>query len=194
MVRHKLGIEHIISNVLSRLTSANRAGHDNLYSELDALFTYHTTLVGISPKLATQILDGYLSDDWWVKVRKQLLTNKNLGPDKVVLPFVFGLTKDPSSADQYFLPRPKAGDHASDFPTLEPTELMNSKIAQLIYHLDCVTGIRQLCISPSVTPDLIDIVHGEAHPGFACCHEIISRSWYIRGLTKILRSFIHHCP
>lgn len=58
MMRYKPRKKNIIPNMLSRLTSGNRAGHDNLYSELDVLFTYHTTLVGISPNLATRILDG----------------------------------------------------------------------------------------------------------------------------------------
>ena len=45
-----------------------------------------------------------------------------------------------------------------------------------------------------MAPDLLAIVHGESHPGFARCHEIISCSWYIWGLTKIFRAFIRHCP
>ncbi len=64
VVRHKPGKEHIIPDALSRLASANRAGHNKVYSELDALFTYHTTLVEISPDLIKRILDGYLADDW----------------------------------------------------------------------------------------------------------------------------------
>ncbi len=69
-MRHKPGKEHIIPDALSRLANANRASHDDLYSELDTLFMYHTILVEISPNLATRILDGYLSDNWWVKVRR----------------------------------------------------------------------------------------------------------------------------
>ena len=201
MVRHKPGKEHIIPDALSRLASANRAGHDEVYSELDALFTYHTTLVEISPDLIKRILDGYLADDWWGKVRKQLLANDNLGPDKAILPFMFGSAEPPSSADPYFLPQPESQDHttnltapehASDLPASEPARQAGG--AQLIYHLNRVTGVRRLCIPPAVAPDLLAIAHGEGHPGFARCHKIISRSWYIRGLTKLLRAFIRHCP
>lgn len=63
VVRYIPGKEHIIPDVLSRLVSANRARYNNLYSELDALFTYHVTLVEISPKLIKQSLDGYLADN-----------------------------------------------------------------------------------------------------------------------------------
>ena len=183
VVRHKPGKEHIIPDALSRLTSANRAGHDKVYSELDALFTYHATLVEISPDLIKRILDGYLADDWWVKVRKQLLANDNLGPDKAILPFMFASAEPPSSADPYFLPRPEPQDHttkltvpghASDPPASEPARQAGG--AQLIYHLDRVTGVRRLCIPPAVAPDLLAIAHGKGHPGFARCHEIISRS------------------
>ncbi len=185
VVRHKPGKEHIIPNALSRLASASHAGHDEVYSELDALFTYHATLMEISPNLIKHIFDGYLANDWWVKVRKQLLTNDNLGPDKAILPFIFGSTKPLSSADPYFMPRPKAQDHASnlpasmhnsDLPALEPAQPRCTKGAQLIYHLDRVTGVRRLCIPPAVAPDLLAIAYGEGHSSFACCHKIISRS------------------
>ena len=63
VVRHKPGKEHIIPDMLSRLASANRAGHDKVYSKLDALFTYHATLVEISPDLIQHILDGYLANN-----------------------------------------------------------------------------------------------------------------------------------
>lgn len=107
VVCHKLGQEHIIPDGLSRLASANRAIYKKVYSELDALFIYYATLVEISPKLIKHILDDYLADDQWVKVQRQLFINQNLGPDKAILSFVFGSTKPPSSADSYFLPKPK---------------------------------------------------------------------------------------
>ena len=170
MVRHKPDKEHIIPDALSRLASANRAGHDEVYSELDALFTYHATLVEISPDLIKRILDGYLADDWWVKVRKQLLANDNLGPDKAILPFMFASAEPPSSADPYFLPRPKPQDHttiltalghAFDRPASEPTWQTGG--AQLIYYLDRVTGVHRLCIPPVVASDLLAIANSKGH-------------------------------
>ena len=194
MVRHKPRKEHIIPDALSRQACANRTRYNKIYFELDALFTYNATLVKISPELIKCIFDSYLTDDWWVKVQKQLLTNNNLGPDKAILLFVFSSAKPPSSANLYFLPRPELQEHASNLPALEPAQPMHTKGAQLIYYLDHVTGVCQLCIPPAVVLDLLAITHDEGHFGFACCHEIISRSWYIRRLTKILRSFIRHYP
>ncbi len=46
-IRHKPGKEHIIPDALSRLTSANTGHADLHHSELDALFTYNTTLVAL---------------------------------------------------------------------------------------------------------------------------------------------------
>lgn len=203
VVRYKPGKEHIIPDALSRLASANHSGYDEVYSELDTLFTYHATLVEISPDMIKRILDGYLANDWWVKVRRQLLTNDNLSLDKTILPFIFCSAKPPSSTDQYIVPRPKPQDHASDLsisehssdlPVSEPVWPRYTKGAQLIYHLDRVIGMRQLCISPAVALDLLAIAYSEGHPGFARCREIISRSWYISGLTKILKAFIRYCP
>lgn len=64
MVNHKPEKEYIVPNTLNRLSNTNRARHDNLYSELDALFTYHATLMEISPNLIKRIFDGYLADNW----------------------------------------------------------------------------------------------------------------------------------
>ena len=148
----------------------------------------------ISPNLIKHILDGYLTDNWCVKFWKQLLTNDNLGPDKAILSFIFGSAKPLSSAAPYLLPRSEPQKYASDFPASESIQPMLTRSIQLIYHLDRITSVCRLCIFPTVAPDLLAIVHGKGHLGFGYCHEIISRLWYIRGLTKILRSFICHCP
>ena len=63
----------------------------------------------------------------------------------------------------------------------------------MIFHLDRSTGLCRLCIPSSVAPELLAIAHGKGHPGFSRCYKIISRSWFIRRLTKLLRSFIRHC-
>ena len=198
IVRHKPGKEHIIPDALSRLASANSSGHDAEYAELDALFVYHTTLVRINPDLVKQILDGYMSDGWWSRVRKQVLDNKKLGVDKALLPFVLA-DADASDSDPYFQPRPEPPDNTvleSDSVSLseEQSDVFEPNINKLIFHLDRSTGVRRLCIPPFVAPELLSIAHSEGHPGFSCCHEIISRSWFIQGLTKLLRSFICHCP
>lgn len=68
VVHHKPGKEHIISDTLNKLASANRAWHNKIFSKLDALFTYHAILVEISLDLIKCIFDSYLANNWWVKV------------------------------------------------------------------------------------------------------------------------------
>lgn len=64
MVRHKPGKEYIISNMLGRPATANRAEYNKLYLELHAFFTYHAMLVEISPNLVKRILNGYFVNNW----------------------------------------------------------------------------------------------------------------------------------
>lgn len=181
IVRHKSGKEHLILDTLTRLASANSSGHDLEYAELDALFVYHTTLVEINPDLVKRIFDGYNADKWWSKVRKQVLDNEKLGVDKALLPFVLAGTQL-SDFNPYFQPRPELASSA----TLEPNSVspleeqsLSPGTRELIFHFERSTGVRQLCIPPSVASKLLDITHGEGHPGFSRCHEIISRSWFI---------------
>lgn len=110
IVRHKSEKEHIIWDVLSRSANTNNSGHDSEYAKFDVLFYYNMILVQINPDLAKHILDGYISDEWWSKIRKQMLDYKKLGVDKALLPFILAGAKF-SNSDPYFQPRPK---HSND--------------------------------------------------------------------------------
>ena len=115
-----------------------------------------------------------------------------------MLPFVLA-DAHTSDSNPYFQPRPEPPDNTaleSDSISLleEQSGVFGPNTSRLIFHLDCLTGVRRLCISPSVAPELLAIAHCKGHPGFSHCHEIISRSWFIWRLTKLLRSFIRHCP
>lgn len=206
-VRHKPGKEHVIPDALSRLASANAAPMNSHHSELDALFVYNATLVEIHPTLVSRILAGYDSDPWWARLQIQIRANRDLQADAATLPFVLG-SPPPTDADPYLAPRPEdatllpsdisgpeeppANDTASPG---EPSAigLPIPDKTRLLYHVNRLTGVHRLCIPPSVAPDILAIAHGEGHPGFACCYEIVMRSWFIRGLTKVLCSFIRHC-
>lgn len=98
VVKYKPGKKHIIPDVLSRLASANNTIYNNEYSELNHLFVYHITLVEINSDLIKRILDENTANSWWVKVHKQVLENKELGPDKAILPFVIA---DSLSSNSY---------------------------------------------------------------------------------------------
>lgn len=90
---------------------------------------YHATLVEISPNLIKYILDDSLANDWWAKVQKQLLSNKDSGPDKAILSFVFDLTKKLSSSNSYFSLGLGAQNYAFIFPISELTLPMHSRKA-----------------------------------------------------------------
>lgn len=204
-VRHKPGKEHIIPDALSRLASANVGQADPSYSELDALFTYNTTLVEICPELISRILAGYEADNYWSRLHRQVQANEDLGADKASLPFVLGSTP-PTDADLYLTPRPEGEAEVLPSPqvsrslSVEPPQSDNTNglpppdKTKLLYHVNRLTGVHRLYIPPSVAPDILAIAHEEGHPGFSRCYQIIVRSWFIRGLTKLLRSFIRHCP
>lgn len=103
-IRHKPGKEHIVPNALSCLASANTnlPSLDQEYSELDALFTYTTTLVDIHPDLIKRIIDGYKADEWWSKLLRQVKDNEAFGVDKAILSFVKEIPI-PTDSDPYFL-------------------------------------------------------------------------------------------
>lgn len=193
-IRHKPGKEHIVPDALSRLASANTnlPSLDPEYSELDALFTYTTTLVDIHPDLIKRIIDGYKADEWWSKLLCQVEDNEALGGDKAILSFVKRIPM-PTDSDPYFTPQPELPHLIShkvfapsdrDPPPLEYPEagveiaaLANKK--KLLYHVDKETRVHRLCVPPLVATEIITLAHSAGHPGFSRCFEIITRSWFI---------------
>ena len=204
-VRHKPVKEHIIPDALSRLASTNVGCSNPFQSELDALFTYNATLIEIHPNLISRILAGYKDDKYWARLRCQVQANEDLGDNKAVLPFITGGSYR-SDNDSYMVPRPKSSTSASFEATshapakrditvvVEDPTLSSLDKTKLLYQVNKTTGNLYLCIPPTMALDILQIAHREGHPGFSRCYEIVTRSWYIRGLTKLLRKFIRHCP
>lgn len=112
-----------------------------------------------------------------------------------MLHFVVGSTL-PTDSDHYLTPCFDGNEDLSlrfavDRET--PKGLPAPDKSKLLYHVNKTTNVHRLCIPPSVVPDILVFVYGEGHPEFSRCYEIISRFWYIRGLTKLFRAFIRHC-
>lgn len=78
------------------------------------------------------------------------------------------------------------------FNSADSIPLLNK--TKLLYHINKLMGVHCLCIPPLVAPDILTIAHGEGDPGFSRCYKIITRSWFIRRLTKLFWTFICHCP
>lgn len=102
----------------------------------------------------------------------------------------------PTDFDSYLSPQPDGKEElCPDYiPALKNSEgLPRPNKAKLFYHVNRLTNVHPLYIPPSVAPHILAITHGEGHLGFSRCYEIITRSWFICGLTKPFRSFICHC-
>ena len=161
------------------------------------LFACTATLIQLSPFLFRKIIRDYRMDEWWKKILTQIDNNDHLLENKAILPFE---REDElaTSVDPCFFFKP-------ELDPLEPvsglvldtsplTEVNSIDYTSLLFHVNQVTGVCRLCIAPKVAKDVIGIAHGQRHPSFAKSYEIVSRSWYIQGLTKLLCSYIYHCP
>ena len=88
-------------------------------------------------------------------------------------------------------------DVTKSFATLErypKLEIPAADKTKLFYYVNKLTSVDCFCILPSVALDLLGIAHGEGHLSFAQYYKRISCSWFVQRLTKLLRSFIRHCP
>ena len=121
---------------------------------------------------------------------KQIDKNDGRGEDTTTLPFLRGDRLPLIDAEPYFTPRPKNEDvsqeasEASNFP----------QNYNLVYHVDRLSGVQRLYIPQALVKEILAIAYGDGHPGFQRYYEIITKSWYIHGLTSVLREYIRHCP
>ncbi|TAQ83100.1 hypothetical protein B7494_g8576 [Chlorociboria aeruginascens] len=84
----------------------------------------------------------------------------------------------------------KAEAKASDLTDL-PFELHDN----LIYRKSQDGIPRRLCVPSNCLKDIFTEAHDQnGHPGFAKLHDIIHRSFFIRGIARHLKDFLKYCP
>ena len=198
-VRHKPKKEYIISDALSRLASVNHGQESEIpqYSELDVLFT--CSLVEMSDDFRHRLVKGYKSDPWYSRLLRQIDENERIGEDAVMLSFIRGQPDDPESSSNPRSSHSPPERISSRTPESSSSPLPNtsknsSSSEDLIYHIDRVTENQRLCISSALVKEILHLTHENDHPRFQRCYEIVSASWYIRGLFNLLREFIRHYP
>ena len=178
-IRHKPGKEHIIPDALSRLASANvRPILADDHSELDVLYVYNTTVVEMSNDFRKRLIAGYSTDKLWINIIQMIDTNDKLDEGAAKIPFARGNTME--------IPVNPAEMNSTEKSTQDILPIGKTD-KDLIYHIDRFSGIRRLCIPASCVKDIFAIAHGNGHPGFARCYEIVTRSWYVRNLVRTLR-------
>ena len=69
----------------------------------------------------------------------------------------------------------------------------------LIWRRDYATGDhafepKRLCLPESVVGEILNMTHGQGHPGYGKLYEMINAAYMIKGLSKKLRQFLRHCP
>ena len=119
-----------------------------------------------------------------------------MGADVATLLFEVG-SIPPTDTDPYLALRPDGDENLPLSPISTeqiPERLPVPDKSKLLYPINRLTNVHRLCIPPSEALEILTIAHEEGHPGFSRCYEIITRSWFICGLTKLLRAFIRHCP
>lgn len=94
----------------------------------------------------------------------------------------------PTDSDPYLNLRPDGDeDLLPRFAVIEETseELPAPDKSRLFYHVNRITNVHRLCISPFMASDILAVAYGEGHSEVFHYYEIISRSWYVCGLTKL---------
>ena len=176
-VRHKPGKEHIVPDALSRLASATSPTLPDDHSELDVLYAcatqainygsvynYSATMVEMDEAFHKSLVEGYQKDPHWKRIGDMIDENAKLVAD---------------------------GEGAR-LPFVRGTAAAGN--ADLIFHRNKDTGLERLCIPQGSVKQVLEIAHGNGHPGFERTVDTVAKSWYIRHLSKHIHDYIKHCP
>jgi hypothetical protein len=206
-IRHKPKKYHLISDVLFRLQSLNKKNLSDDHAKLDELFvehtniviyTYNTILVKLNSEFRARIIEKYFKNETWRRIIRTIDENAALEENAAELFFVRESATVFRESDPYMTSNidsrssksvPRSNENQKESISSERDD------KNLIYHVNKSTKEKRLCISSDCVSNILVIAHDQDqdHSEFDACFEIISRSWYIRELTKALRSYIKHC-
>lgn len=128
-------------------------------------------------------------------LQQQIQANNDLEANVVTLPFIISFTLL-TNFNLYLFPWLDGNNELfPDYiPVLESSKkLPRSDKSKLLYYVNRLTNVQDLCILSFVTLNILAIVYGEGHLRFFHCYKIIVHFWFIRDLTKLFCFFICHC-
>ncbi len=174
-VKHKFERDHIISNVLFRLSSWEDEEkfiikHEN--NILNDINVYVETLMQMFSNFKTRLIAAYKFDREWsslyfmlkiLKISRKLITRQDIINSNLL----------------------KQSNHE---------EIEFERRDNLIYHLNRSTFKIRLCISKSLMQDIFKMTHDDfMHVDFHRAYIIIFETLYIRRFAHYLRQYIAYC-
>jgi hypothetical protein len=172
-IRHKSKRDHVISDVLSRLSffqndeKTMKNSNDNILNDIDA---YVETLMKMSIIFKNRLIEVYKTNREWSTLYEMLAT---------VL-FIQTIWRNINITKK------------SQNITHEEIEF--ERRSDLIYHLNRFISKARLCISRSLIKKIFRMTHDDfMHVDFHRAHVIIFETLYIRRLAHYLRQYIAYC-
>lgn len=183
-MRYKSSKDYIISNVLSRFASTNVSTLSSDHFELNVLYVYNATLIKMFDNFRNKLIENYSSNSAWKKILATIIQNEQLDENAIHISFFKHFIAFES--DFYMKSR--------SYESNENLILISYQFEKnLIYHINDIIDLRRLCVFQSCINHIFKIAHENDHSDFIRCFQIISRAWFIRNLSKQLRTYIKHC-
>ena len=132
-IRYKSRKNHIVSNALSRLASANIELLSKEHFELNVLYTYNTTLIEMFEKFRKKIIENYNKNSIWKRILATVLSNEALKENAADL-FFETITTVSTKTDVYMKSRIEDSN-------VDMTAIFES--FDLLYHIDRLTELRR---------------------------------------------------
>ena len=155
-VRHKPGKEHIVPDALSRLASSKSMLSED-HSELDVLYACATQALTYDSTYSYHATPVEMDEAF----HKRLLAGYRTDPDWIKISAMVDANAEMDG-------------EGAELPFVRGSD------PSLIFHRNKYTGLERLCIPKSLTKEILEIAHGDGHPGFDRTFDTVSKSWYSR--------------
>lgn len=202
IIVHRPGKDHINADALSRLVQL-RTDRKDLKEEEGGVYGFMTTVVGMSMATLRLLEDGYVKDRHlsliYDNVKRRMDTRDSLTGGKDLT----DLGKD--STD---LLKISPGDAVVTYKsiqridTLAPDEIeyngfQGRKLQGhiMLYIIDPIDKHPRLCIPSNCHKMFFETAHDKnTHAGFHKAYSELRQNYYIKNLSRSLRSYISSCP
>jgi hypothetical protein len=185
---HRAGKDNKNADALSRLSRLRAQEQDADDSPDEDVYGFTATVVGLSADILTRLTDGYKADPHFATIYKAI---KDRFTTKARI-----LTEE--IPDQLVLPH----DVFEKLDKLAPDDIQyggfQGRICYghvLLYIDDPNDHHPRLCVPKSCHQDFLRSAHDDAtHAGFERAYPRLRTNYYIKNLSKVLRTYVNSCP
>jgi hypothetical protein len=187
---YRPGKDNVNADALSRLVKLRTVHDPTPDGDDEGVYGFLTTVVGVSMSTLRLLEEGYANDPHFrliydnvrerMKIRDEMLVESNNDDNNAIVSY-----KEFSRID-------KLAPEEIEYNGFQG-RLLRGHI--LLYIRDPITGHPRLCIPSNCHKTFFEAAHDKnVHAGYHKAYNLLRQHYYIKNLSRALRSYVQSCP